>query len=135
MPKKCFIDEFKAEEKRIKKQKYAGFVIRLLAQIIDIIACSIIAAIPYIGRIIAIFYETLFIGLLGTTPGKMAFGLVVIDEKGRYPIGLVRAFLRFIGKIISGLIIFIGFLLIIVDDKKRGLHDKIASTYVVYKEK
>jgi uncharacterized RDD family membrane protein YckC len=135
MRKKCFIDEFKAEEKRIKKQKYAGFVIRLLAQIIDIIACSIIATIPYIGRIIAIFYETIFIGLLGTTPGKMAFGLVVIDEKGRYPIGLVRAFLRFIGKIISGLIIFIGFLLIIVDDKKRGLHDKIASTYVVYKEK
>ncbi|MCW1296312.1 MAG: RDD family protein [Candidatus Parvarchaeota archaeon] len=131
--KKCFISELKAKEQRVKKKEYAGFSTRFLAQVIDIIAIFVISAIPYIGKIIGLFYETIFIGLLGTTPGKMAFGLVVVDENGRYPIGLLRAFLRFIGKIISGIILCIGFLLIIVDDKKRGLHDKVANTYVVYK--
>ncbi|HCB22768.1 TPA: RDD family protein, partial [Candidatus Daviesbacteria bacterium] len=36
-----------------------------------------------------------------------------------------------LGKLASGLILGIGYLMVAWDSKKQGLHDKIASTYVV----
>jgi uncharacterized RDD family membrane protein YckC len=41
-------------------------------------------------------------------------------------------FLReIIGKIVSSIILFIGYLMILWDGKKQGLHDKIAGTVVI----
>ena len=39
-----------------------------------------------------------------------------------------------LGKLISTIVLFIGFLWIAFDDKKQGWHDKLASTYVVKAE-
>ena len=41
------------------------------------------------------------------------------------------ALLRYVGYIVSGIAIGLGFLWIIWDDKKQGWHDKIASTKVI----
>ncbi len=67
------------------------------------------------------------------TVGKMAMGIIVVSsEGGRISIG--KAILRHIGKIISGFILCIGYIMAAFTDKKRALHDMIASTLVVRKD-
>ncbi len=76
-------------------------------------------------------YYWLFTGLKGQTVGKMAFGIKVVDRRGNIP-GLGIAALREIpGKILSSIVLYLGFLWIIWGEQKQGWHDKIASTYVV----
>ena len=67
---------------------------------------------------------------LQATIGKLAMGLAVIDCNG-YRITFKKANARFFSKILSTLIIFIGFIMIVFSDKKQGLHDRIACTFVV----
>ena len=64
------------------------------------------------------------------TPGKVLMGLRVTDMDGNKPT-FARTTLRFFGKFISTLIIFIGFLMIGFTQKHQGLHDKIAGTVVL----
>lgn len=75
-------------------------------------------------------YFTYFHGATGQTPGKMIFGLRVVrttGEKMTFGIG----FLRWVGYIISSIIVNLGFIWIAFDGKKQGWHDKIAGTFVV----
>ena len=64
------------------------------------------------------------------TPGKVLMHLEVTDLEGNH-ISFARATLRFFGKFISVLIIFIGFLMIGLTKKRQGLHDKIAGCLVL----
>lgn len=66
------------------------------------------------------------------TFGKQALGLIVTDMNGER-ITFGKAAVRFISKIISGLIIGIGYLMQPFTDKKQALHDMIAGT-LVYKK-
>ena len=130
--------EAAADQARVE---YMGFWIRVPAVIIDSVLVgvvdSILAAItglPVLGLIIAILYYVLFIGLKGQTLGKMALRIQVVDAQGNVP-GLGRAALReIVGKLVSGLVIFLGFFWIGWDRQKRGWHDHIARTYMVRKE-
>ena len=128
--------------------EYIGFWERFIAAIIDVVA---VWAISYalsllIGVLtssylfsywyfnpffILLLYYWLFTGLRGQTPGKMIVCIKVVDSYGNKP-GLVIAALREIpGKIISTVLLFLGFLWIAWDTKKQGLHDKLANTYVI----
>ncbi|MGZ3579185.1 MAG: RDD family protein, partial [Syntrophales bacterium] len=79
---------------------------------------------------ISMFYFTYFHGAAGQTPGKMIFGLKVVQSTGeQMTFGL--AFLRWVGYIISAIIFYLGFAWIAFDPKKQGWHDKIAGTVVV----
>jgi uncharacterized RDD family membrane protein YckC len=129
-----------------KSRAYAGFWIRFLASILDMfiigIPASIItAAVFFTTGMTSVSYLVNFAttaliiymdGIKGGTPGKLILGLRIVNEKGQY-IGIPMAILRYIGKILSGIILGIGYLMIAFDAKKQGLHDKIASTYVVKK--
>jgi len=66
------------------------------------------------------------------TLGKMVVGVIVIDEDGNR-ISFGRAAGRFFSKILSALILYIGFIMAGFDSRKQALHDKIASTLVIYK--
>jgi uncharacterized RDD family membrane protein YckC len=66
------------------------------------------------------------------TLGKMALGLVVTDMEGK-PIDFPKALLRNLGKIISGMLLLIGYIMAGLTEKKQALHDMIASTLVVKK--
>lgn len=68
---------------------------------------------------------------LQATLGKLVIGLVVTDQHGDR-ISFLRATGRYFAKIISGLILFIGFIMVAVTQRKQGLHDILAST-LVYK--
>jgi uncharacterized RDD family membrane protein YckC len=67
------------------------------------------------------------------TPGKVLMHLVVTDMDGIKPT-FARTTLRFFGKFISALIIFIGFIMIGFTKKHQGLHDKIAGCLVLLQE-
>ena len=76
------------------------------------------------------FYFTYFHGAGGQTPGKMIFGLKVVQSTGeQMTFGI--AFLRWVGYIISGTVFYLGFVWIAFDGRKRGWHDKIAGTVVI----
>jgi uncharacterized RDD family membrane protein YckC len=57
--------------------------------------------------------------------------LRVINRDGD-ALGFGQALLRLIGAILAAIPFFAGYLLILVDDRRRGLHDMIAGTTVVY---
>ncbi|MEP1273854.1 MAG: RDD family protein, partial [Marinomonas sp.] len=64
------------------------------------------------------------------TLGKMALGIVVTDEAGGQ-ISFLRATGRYFAKILSALILLIGFIMVAFTERKQGLHDMLASTLVV----
>jgi uncharacterized RDD family membrane protein YckC len=64
------------------------------------------------------------------TLGKRWLRIRVVDtEGGRLSFG--RASKRFFGKILSGLTLGAGYIMIAFSDRKQGLHDRIADTLVV----
>jgi len=70
-------------------------------------------------------------GLTGITLGKWATGLRIERSDGE-EIGIGRALIRhFVGYPLSFLLLGIGFLLVAVTVRGRGLHDIIAGTVVV----
>ena len=75
-------------------------------------------------------YFTWFHGIEGRTPGKMLLGLRVIQASGD-PMTPGIAFLRWVGYLISGPVLCLGFLWIAFDGRKQGWHDKIAATLVI----
>jgi len=66
------------------------------------------------------------------TLGKMALSLAVTDLKGNR-VSFARATGRYFGKIISGMILYIGYILAGVTEKKQALHDMMAGCLVVRK--
>ncbi|MBT0666982.1 RDD family protein [Novosphingobium profundi] len=65
------------------------------------------------------------------TVGKLAIGLIVTDVAGQR-ISFGRATGRYFGKILSGLILCIGYIMVAFTERKQGLHDILAGT-LVYK--
>jgi uncharacterized RDD family membrane protein YckC len=64
--------------------------------------------------------------------GKMVLGLKVTDLNGG-KLDFVKALIRNAGKIVSYLILLIGYIMAGFTEKKQALHDMIASTLVVKK--
>jgi uncharacterized RDD family membrane protein YckC len=131
--------------------EYAGFWIRLGAAIIDFIILLILlyligfvfkaawfnvpewSLIPLYSCIfwaLDIIYFVAFCAWRGQTPGKILTGIKIIRTDSS-PVTWQYSLLRYLGGIISTIIVFIGFILIAFDTRKQGLHDKIADTYVV----
>ena len=66
----------------------------------------------------------------GATVGKMAVGLRVVTDQGER-LDFVHATGRSFAKFVSAIILCIGFIMVAFTERKRGLHDMIASTLVV----
>jgi uncharacterized RDD family membrane protein YckC len=120
---------------------YGAFWERLLAAFIDglilVIPNLIIEAIigGYESYLITIavgwiYYASMESGQKQATLGKQAMGLKVTDLSGGR-INFGQATIRHFGKIISTLILCIGYLMMLWDPKNQTLHDKIASTLVI----
>jgi uncharacterized RDD family membrane protein YckC len=65
-----------------------------------------------------------------TTIGKKALGLIVVNTNGSR-MSFLRANGRYWGKILSGLLIGIGYLMVGFTARKQGLHDMMAGTIVI----
>jgi uncharacterized RDD family membrane protein YckC len=66
------------------------------------------------------------------TLGKMALGIIVTDMNGGQ-ISFGKATGRYFGKIVSSMVMCIGYLMVAFTEKKQGLHDMMAGTLVVNK--
>jgi uncharacterized RDD family membrane protein YckC len=134
--------------------QYAGFGIRVVAFILDAIVLSVIAAAlgPFAGTgtvvqtgtqftvnyqasglqtLLGLVYFIGFWAWRGQTPGMIPFNLrVVMADTGQKP-DIVHGLLRYVGLIISFLVIFLGVIWVAFDARKQGWHDKIASTVVI----
>jgi uncharacterized RDD family membrane protein YckC len=84
------------------------------------------------GVIFAIAYNVVSWSWFGRTPGKVVLGLVVSTQDGARP-SVVRSLIRFLGYLLSAIPLGAGFLWILVDDHRRGWHDHLAGTHVVYR--
>ena len=70
----------------------------------------------------------------GATPGKKFVHIKIVDAKTFQDIDNKQAITRTFGYIISTFTFLIGFLMVAFRRDKRGLHDLLAGTVVVYEE-
>ncbi len=124
-------------------QPYAGFWVRVLAWIIDVIIVGVIVRIAFaadpgihiVGFGLGFFGGWLYEALLTSssmqaTLGKLVLGMRVTDLQGQR-ITFGRATARHFAKYLSTAILGIGYLMVAFTEKKQGLHDMIAGTLVV----
>lgn len=70
--------------------------------------------------------------MYGATPGKKFMKIKVVDAKTGTTPSIIGVILReVVGKFISAIVLFLGFIWIFFDKNKQGWHDKIANTLVV----
>lgn len=75
-------------------------------------------------------FEIFFIGKYGATPGKMLMKIKVVTPEGG-PVSYGRATGRHFAKLLSGVILYVGYLMAFWDEEKRSLHDRICKTRVI----
>lgn len=94
---------------------------------------SLVYSLIAMGLIIFFLYGFLFINLSGSTPGLRFLRLRIINPYGGNPEGW-RLVVRFFGSLLSLLLLGLGFVWVAFDREKRGLHDWLAGTYVIYSD-
>jgi uncharacterized RDD family membrane protein YckC len=67
-----------------------------------------------------------------STPGKMLFKLRIIDDKTLEDPSTKQYIIRFIGYIIASIPLGLGFLIVAFNKRKKGLHDYMAGTSVIF---
>jgi len=85
-----------------------------------------------LGTILGVLYYGIMTSKYKATVGKMIVGIQVINENDE-AISFARATGRYFAYTLSGLILYIGYIMVAFSSKKQGLHDKICKTYVVHK--
>jgi len=134
----------------------AGFVTRLVAFVIDLAINALVSSVltvvgQFVGRslgarqstlvllaaittvsgfLFLFAYAVLLTALGGQTVGKRIMGLRVVRTDGTR-VKLWPAIKRFIGYILSTPF-FWGYLLVLIDNRRRAFHDKLAGTMVIY---
>lgn len=136
------------------QRHYVGFWARLWASAIDFLLLSILVFCllflvygkDYLGLpaselgiwhyllvwLLPAVIVCLFWCYCAATPGKMLIGAKIIQvDTGATP-AYSSLVLRYLCYYVSAIVLFIGFIWVGIDERKQGLHDKIASTAVVY---
>lgn len=145
-----------APERGASQRVYVGLVTRAIAFAVDAALINVVAiltaavfslvfsvvSIPEELRAVAVAaggalyvvwivgYFTTFWTTTGQTPGSRLLRIRVSAASGERLLPR-RALLRFAGLTLAALPLFAGFLFILVDDRRRGLHDLIARTVVI----
>lgn len=124
---------------------YAGFWIRVVAALVDGLVVGIIyllfalvalreldlVAIELVFYVVTYSYSIFMHKAYGQTLGKMALRIRVIRHDGR-ELDWGTVILRELpGKILSGLTLYVGYMLAGFTREKKGLHDMIAGTRVI----
>jgi uncharacterized RDD family membrane protein YckC len=142
----------------VPRSAYAGLATRTLAFAVDALVINAVAwivgavvavgmsliTVPETVRVIlaavaagaallwTISYFVFFWSGTGQTPGSRLLGITVQEAGTAGPLRARRAALRLLALPLSAIPLCAGFLLILVDPRRRALHDRIARTVVVY---
>ncbi len=113
---------------------FVALVVSLGLSLLDIpseVEDTIVGIGAFIGGCWTVAYFVFFWSTTGQTPGNRLMRIRVQDRSGSRPIRPRRALLRFFGLILSAIPLCAGYLLILVDNRRRALHDRLARTVVV----
>lgn len=137
-----------------RQGEYAGFWRRAGALVIDTVICMVVAGVigfvlgatgaikenssEALVNVLAFFGQWIYFAVMESssrqaTLGKMALGIKVVDLHGDR-ISFARATGRYWGKIASGVLLGIGYLMAAFTKNRQALHDMMASCLVVTKE-
>lgn len=139
---------------------YAGFWVRLLASLIDVVPLGVVTALfhapSFTGSCVTLssntvcsaqvtgagatlvtailgVYWVLTWSVLGGSPGQRALGLRVVKAADGQRIGVARALVRFVAYLVAAIPFAVGLIWAAFDAQKQGWHDKVAGTFVVGK--
>lgn len=82
--------------------------------------------------LVQVLYFILCTYLTGTTLGKRAMNLRVVSEEGGKLTLLNVVYRETVGRFLSGIILYIGYIIAGIDPQKRALHDILCDTRVIY---
>lgn len=148
-------------DETMEKTAYAGFWARFFAYLIDsvIVWCGLLIVRLFMAGVTAAVSDTVLDGNLlfhynltdivlyiaqvayfilftyytGSTLGKRAMNLRVVPAEEEEHLSFLNVVYReTIGRFLCGVTIGIGYLLVAADKEKRGLHDMLCDTRVVY---
>ena len=143
------------EGNMLRAGRPAGFWIRLVAALIDGLFLALTSlllsalwpgttvaeavtsedlwtTVDSVSVIVASLYYTLTVSIWSTTIGKRIVGIYVLRPNGSR-VGVGRAFARYLAAQLSAVLLFAGYLMVAFRSDKRGLHDLICDTVVVYR--
>jgi uncharacterized RDD family membrane protein YckC len=139
--------------------RYAGLVTRAIAYTIDLVIINLVSLVVGIAVALAaavlptisdsldtavaallavatllwvVAYFVSFWATTGQTPGARVMRIRVIDAHGAPRISVRRALVRFAGIVLATIPLFAGFLIMLWDDRRRCLQDRLARTTVVH---
>lgn len=143
-----------------KHQVYAGFFVRLAAFLVDmiIVNAGLVAVrlpmwivsmkspnnilvrdfifqysvVDIVIYLLTALYFVLLTYYTGSTLGKKLFQLRVISTENRKLTLFEVAYRETIGRFLSGIVMQLGYLLIIAEKQHRGVHDLLSDTCVIY---
>lgn len=82
--------------------------------------------------LLTVAYFVLMTYFCGATLGKFLMKIRVVDVDGQ-KLGFLSVLIReTVGRYLSALIVYVGYIIAGLDTRKQGLHDKIADTLVIY---
>ena len=147
-------------QNKADSQLYAGFFVRLAAYLVDLLVVGIallIVRIPiwimsfinpdnFIVRdmifqysiadillyLLKVVYFVLLTYYTGSTLGKKLFQIKVVSTENRKMTFFEVVFRETVGRFLAALIIYVGYIMVGVDKQKRGLHDILSDTQVIY---
>lgn len=136
----------KVEESLILQDEFetASIGTRFLALLADGLICFVVGfgiglllnplMAQMVGQLFSILYYALFVGKYGATPGKMICKIKIIRMDGT-DVGYGIGFGRYFAKLLSFLILYIGYIMAFFDKKyAQALHDRICKTRVIVVE-
>lgn len=121
---------------------YAGFWRRFAASLIDGLILSIpgfllggaikvLAVGIGINFILSLFYFPFFeSSTMQATPGKALMSLAVTSEQGNR-LSFKAALIRFLGRYLSMIVLYIGYIMQLFTEKRQTLHDVLSESVVV----
>lgn len=138
--------------------RYSGLVTRVIALVVDVLLIQAVAwtvgavaavtlslvhpsedvqtALIAVGAVVATLwsagYFVIFWAITGQTPGNRLMEIRVQDAASDRPLRFGRSALRLAGALLSAAILFLGYLMILVDSRRRALHDRLVRSVVVY---
>jgi uncharacterized RDD family membrane protein YckC len=128
---------------QLSKLPYADFYARMLAHNIDLVILlpffyligwfteNNYLLVLYCGILYLVYHVFFEYSNWAGTPGKRSQKMRVTNYEGHL-LKWHQVLLRNVTKFISILLLFVGIIMIALDAKRRGLHDKIARTVVIF---
>lgn len=92
---------------------------------------AIAAVVGAVVSLVPLVYFSAAVAITGRTLGKAVMGIRIVGLDGR-PLPVARSLIRTFAYVVSLLPLFAGFLWVLVDRDRRGWHDHIARSRVVY---